>query len=83
MKKLAGQLQPLINDGFILELRDAAMFTHWYKRLDPTATTWCEGIFDIEDVMPAGIFIEILFSPTELRENVGLISTPLILRTAL
>ncbi|EDR01409.1 uncharacterized protein LACBIDRAFT_333264 [Laccaria bicolor S238N-H82] len=49
VKKLTGQLQPLIDDGFILELRDAAMFTHWYKRLDPTATAWREGIFDIED----------------------------------
>ena len=46
--RLTGQLQSLINDGFILELRDA-MPSHWYRRLDPTATAWREGIFDIEE----------------------------------
>ena len=48
VKRLTGQLQPLINDGFILEVRDA-MPSHWYKRLDPTATAWHEGIIDIEE----------------------------------
>ena len=48
VKRLTRQLQPLINDGFILEVRNA-MPSHWYKRLNPTATAWHEGIIDIEE----------------------------------
>ena len=48
VKRLTGQLQPLINDGFILEIRDA-MPSHWYRRLDPTATAWHDGIIDIQE----------------------------------
>lgn len=48
VKRLTGQLQPLITDGFIVELCDG-MPIHWYRRLGPTATAWHEGIIDIEE----------------------------------
>ena len=46
-KRLTGQLQPLINDGFILELCET--LPSRYRRLDPTVNSWREGIIDVEE----------------------------------
>lgn len=46
VKRLTGKLQPLINDGFIMEVCDTTP-NHWYGRLDPTVTAWCESIIDL------------------------------------
>ncbi|EDR13944.1 uncharacterized protein LACBIDRAFT_321633 [Laccaria bicolor S238N-H82] len=43
MKRLTEKLQPLINDGFIVEICDTT--SHWCRQLDPT---WREGIIEIE-----------------------------------
>ena len=45
---LTGQLQPLINDGFIVELCNTIPRNR-YRRLYPTATARPKGIIDIEN----------------------------------
>jgi len=48
VKRLTRKFQSLTDDGFIVEICKT-MPSHWYRRLDSTATAWREGIVDIEE----------------------------------